>query len=124
MLEEKKVRGFYTYEEALRCTDGCWRLPTLFELKELWLAKKGTSICSLRRYWSASPYAGIATLAWSVEFSNGFGLANLKSNNDYVRLVHGGQAFDFSHPVSRKEVDAYDHDGTLPDWHPAFEIKQ
>jgi len=122
MLEEKKVQGTYTYDEALRCTDGCWRLPTVFELKEL--AKKGTSICSPQRYWSASPYAGYATFAWFVNFNNGFGSADLKTVNNYVSLVRGGEAFDFTHAVSDKEVDAYKDDGTLPDWHPEFEIKQ
>jgi len=124
MLEEKKVRGFYTYEEALRCTDGCWRLPTVFELKELLSAKKGNSRCAQQRYWSASPYAGIATLAWNVHFNYGSEGADFKAANLYLCLVRGGDKFDFTHAVCQKEVDAYKDDGTLPDWHPPFKIKK
>jgi len=42
-------------------------------------------------YWSSSPYAGSATFAWFVGFNGGGELANFKSNNNYVRLVRGGQ---------------------------------
>ena len=42
-------------------------------------------------YWSASPYAGNATNAWNVNFNNGNDNANNKTNNNYVRLVRGGE---------------------------------
>jgi len=42
-------------------------------------------------YWSASPYAANATNAWNVNFNNGNDNANNKSNNNYVRLVRGGE---------------------------------
>jgi len=42
-------------------------------------------------YWSSSPYAGNATNAWNVNFNNGNDNANNKSNNNYVRLVRGGE---------------------------------
>ena len=43
------------------------------------------------RYWSSSPYAPVAGLAWYVYFDDGYDYAGLKGNNDAVRLVRGGQ---------------------------------
>ena len=45
----------------------------------------------IMEYWSATPYAGNATNAWNVNFNNGNDNANNKSNNNYVRLVRGGE---------------------------------
>jgi len=45
----------------------------------------------IKGYWSASPYAGNATNAWNVNFNNGNDNANNKTNNNYVRLVRGGE---------------------------------
>jgi len=45
----------------------------------------------ITEYWSASPYAGNASNAWNVNFNNGNDNANNKSNNNYVRLVRGGE---------------------------------
>jgi hypothetical protein len=42
-------------------------------------------------YWSSSSYAANATNAWNVNFNNGNDNANNKSNNNYVRLVRGGE---------------------------------
>ncbi|MBL4760729.1 MAG: DUF1566 domain-containing protein [Mariprofundaceae bacterium] len=42
-------------------------------------------------YWSASPYAGLATHAWFVNFNDGLDSAFLKSSSNSVRLVRGGQ---------------------------------
>jgi len=54
---------------------------------------KGSQKCmgEMKGYWSASPYAGNATNAWNVNFNNGNDNANNKSNNNYVRLVRGGE---------------------------------
>jgi len=110
MLEVKKLRGVYNYNEAKEKGTEGWRLPTVFELFELMkMAKKDTSISSLQWCWSATPYAGLAIRAWVV---------------CYVRLVRGGENFEFSHSVCQKEVDAFIQCGKLPLWHPPIKIKK
>jgi hypothetical protein len=53
------------------------------------------------RFWSASPYdVSLPTLAWDVNFGDGSTSANIKSSNDYVRLVRGEQWFD---PLKKEE---------------------
>lgn len=42
-------------------------------------------------FWSASSYAGGSGSAWNVNFNNGNDNTNDKTNNNYVRLVRGGE---------------------------------
>ncbi|WP_103921764.1 Lcl domain-containing protein, partial [Candidatus Venteria ishoeyi] len=46
-------------------------------------------------FWSSSPYAANSHYAWYVYFGNGFVGANGEDDTLRVRLVRGGQAFDF-----------------------------
>jgi hypothetical protein len=41
-------------------------------------------------YWSSSTYANNPTNAWNVNFNDGNGNANNKTNNFRVRAVRGG----------------------------------
>jgi len=73
-----------------------WRLPNQKELNSI--VERQCVVPSINAaifpatvsdwYWSASPYAGVATYAWSIDFGGG---VNGKSVNYYVRLVRGGQ---------------------------------
>jgi len=42
-------------------------------------------------FWSASPYAPSAGVAWVVDFYRGYGNTNVKGVSYAVRLVRGGQ---------------------------------
>jgi hypothetical protein len=53
----------------------------------------GSMQCSCTQsayYWSATTNAGFPRGAWSVGFSGGYVLGNLKTNDTYVRAVRGG----------------------------------
>jgi len=76
-----------------------WRVPNIKELNSI--VENQCTLPSINAtifpatvsswYWSASPYAGIATDAWDVFFGSGYDLASFKSSNSDVRLVRGGQ---------------------------------
>jgi len=78
-----------------------WRLPKVGELYSIVdqsIAPPGPTIDTGyfpntigNWYWSASPNAGNASLAWVVDFGLGGDLADNKTSNNYVRLVRGGQ---------------------------------
>lgn len=84
---------------AALCTYTDWRLPSQRELLTL-VAAGGANpsidptyfpntLASL--FWSGSSYVQIPTEAWFVYFNDGLNTAFSKSNNNYVRLVRGGQ---------------------------------
>jgi len=83
--------GFATFND--------WRVPNQKELKSIVERQCDTPSINAAifpatvssGYWSASPYAGVATSAWGVNFGNGSGGASSKSGSNYVRLVRGGQ---------------------------------
>jgi hypothetical protein len=45
-------------------------------------------------YWSATTYANDATVAWYVNFTNGFVGLSIKTNDYYAWCVRGGQSHD------------------------------
>ena len=72
-----------------------WRLPNINELRSIvedcrsdpainTILFPGTASA---KYWTASPYVGLATNAWVVDFGQGRDNFELKTNVNYVRLV-------------------------------------
>jgi len=88
-------KGCHNWQEAMALQGDGWRLPNIYELIDL----------GWKGYWSSSPYAGNATSAWDVNFSEGGGSTLAKSVSFYVRLVRGEPTKQ--KPVSRKEMDYY-----------------
>lgn len=96
----------YTWEAALQAASrdtfagfSDWRLPNKNEL-EMILEESCHSPAINERafpatppayFWTSSPYAGLATGAWSVDFSFGQVNASVKNGNLPVRLVRGGR---------------------------------
>ena len=87
----------YTYDEAMNADwgDG-WRLPTIKELCSIIdynryqpAIKDGLNCSEDCWFWSASPYVGYPTSAWSVNFYVGYVYDDLRFNTNYVRLVKG-----------------------------------
>jgi len=76
-----------------------WRVPNIKELASI--VEEQCTVPAINTaifpatvsswYWSASPYAGFATFAWTVYFNLGHDYAHLKAVSGYVRLVRGGQ---------------------------------
>ena len=98
---EKYVAAVNAVNVAGLCGFADWRLPKVGELYSIVdqsIATPGPTIDAAyfpntkgNGYWSASPYAGNATVAWHVFFSSGDGLTSSKPAIYYVRLVRGGQ---------------------------------
>ena len=63
-----------------------WRLPTKDEL----ISRDDSKDSISSYYWSSSTYAGNPTLAWVVDFSDGYTFADYKTTSNYVRAVRGG----------------------------------
>jgi hypothetical protein len=74
-----------------------WRLPNKNELEAI--VEERCASPAINRavfpatppayFWSASPYAGLSSGAWSVDFGFGSVNATVKSGNIHVRLVRG-----------------------------------
>jgi len=87
---------------ATLCGNADWRLPTREELRsiqDLSVASPGppidtgyfpNTVARSVSYWSSSPSALNATLAYALSFDNGNDVASAKSFSSYVRLVRGG----------------------------------
>lgn len=75
-----------------------WRLPSKNELASILeescvspaINEKVFPAAPATYFWSASPYAGVANGAWSVDFGFGSVNASVKSGSLNVRLVRGG----------------------------------
>jgi hypothetical protein len=75
-----------------------WRLPNKNELESI--VEERCSSPSLNvivfpgapsaYFWSSSPYAGLSSGAWSVDFAFGTVNASVKTGSIHVRLVRGG----------------------------------
>ncbi len=86
----------FTWEEAKAYAaslgDG-WRLPTIKELLTLVDYEKVNPACSVfpdcpaDRFWSSSAYAGYPTLAWGVNFDDGYTNAIVVGDANRVRCV-------------------------------------
>ncbi|MEQ1638000.1 MAG: DUF1566 domain-containing protein [Methylococcales bacterium] len=72
-----------------------WRLPNINELRSLTEdCRSDPAINTLlfpdtpsTKYWTSSPYVGLVTSAWVVDFSHGRDNFELKNNTNAVRLV-------------------------------------
>jgi hypothetical protein len=84
-----------------------WRLPTLQELASLSdptvpgrpgptlpAGHPFSNVLSSDPYWAASTSAASATIAWGVNFNNGFVFRSAKSSAFFVWCVRGGQGVD------------------------------
>ena len=80
------------------CGRNDWRLPHVKELESvvhfgvfnpaidgMWFPNTPASL-----YWSGSPYAGVATNAWGVDFGGGYVGVDFRSDSNRVRLVRSG----------------------------------
>ena len=72
-----------TWNDTGKSCEGDYERPTIYQ--------SAFPNTQPTRYWSSSPYAPVASLAWYVYFDDGYDYAGLKGNNDAVRLVRGGQ---------------------------------
>jgi len=75
-----------------------WRLPTRKELVGLSdYGRYSPAIDPIFQntisniYWSSTTYASNTSLAWIVDFYNGYQVNNVKTSNNYVRCVRAGQ---------------------------------
>jgi hypothetical protein len=93
---------FLSWPAALKATVGFqfagysnWRLPNKNELESIVETSCSSPAINisifpktpLTFFWSASPYAGISSAAWSVDFAYGTVNASVKSGLNSVRLV-------------------------------------
>ena len=99
--------GTFTWQAALDAAPSIgtykgfsdWRLPNIKEPRSL--AEECRINPAINEFafpnipssffWSSSPYAGVATVAWSVNFFIGDASSASRSNADLVRLVRAGQ---------------------------------
>jgi hypothetical protein len=124
LIETKRVEGDFTYDEALDQQDDGWRLPTIFELILIQRQAGLTSDNNEGWYWSSSPGADGSNGAWLVHFGNGADGRSNKNRYKYVRLVRGGQDFDYLRYVNEEEVWAFRESRTLPSWHPPLDTNR
>jgi hypothetical protein len=76
-----------------------WRLPNKNELETIFEESCHSPAINERvfpatpptYFWTSSPYAGLATGAWSLDFGYGSANASVKSGSLNVRLVRGGR---------------------------------
>lgn len=88
----------YTWQGALAAASGGWRLPNRNELSSL-LARQCSNPAinatvfpgtPAQGYWTSSPFALDATLAWAVDFNVGNVVTLLKTESRIIRLVRAG----------------------------------
>jgi hypothetical protein len=76
-----------------------WRLPNKNELESIVEERCSAPAINTNvfpgtpsaHYWSSSPYAGLSSGAWNVDFGFGSVNASVKTGSIFVRLVRGGQ---------------------------------
>jgi len=93
-VRPRHLKGYIDTGSPAFGVDGRWsRLYDKGTRNEYMSPYHGSHKCAgeIMGYWSSSPYAANATNAWNVNFNNGNDNANNKSNNNYVRLVRGGE---------------------------------
>jgi len=96
----------YNWSEALEYAENStlggyddWRLPNIKELQSIVERACVTPAINssifdhtpAEAFWSASPYASHSYNAWSVSFNYGNSGSHNRDDNNYVRLVRGGQ---------------------------------
>ena len=96
----------FTWEGALRAANhqafaghSDWRLPNKNELETILEESCQAPAINARvfpatppaYFWTSSPYHGLASGAWSIDFAYGLVNASVKSGNLNVRLVRGGR---------------------------------
>jgi len=69
---------------------GDWRLPTVVELKSIYVSKSQFKNVQAYNYWSSSTYSDTATAAWYVYMDIGSVGCASKGSNGYVWPVRGG----------------------------------
>ena len=73
-----------------------WRIPSVKELQGIMdyskagLASSVPGSTAAANYWSSTTFAGVSSLAWLVNFSDGFVNNDDKNNSLSVRAVRGG----------------------------------
>jgi len=96
----------FTWVEALKLANleefagyDDWRLPNKNQLESIIEGRCVAPAVNLQVfpstqaafYWTSSPYAGLGTGVWSVDFGYGVVTATEKSGKIHVRLVRGGE---------------------------------
>ena len=91
----------YTHEAALAYakTQTGWKLPNIKELASIVDRTRSNPAIDTTAFpatpagytWSASPYAGDGSLAWSVHFYHGYVYGSSHNYALFVRLVRAGQ---------------------------------
>ena len=96
----------YNWQEALEAGESYvldsytdWRLPNIKELDSLAALDRYEPVINStifpnttsNNYWSASPYAGISSYAWTLDFDYGYVYYGGRSGSYHVRLVRSGQ---------------------------------
>jgi hypothetical protein len=70
----------------------------------------GTAMCSCTQssyYWSSTTYQDFPYFAWYVYFSDGYALADNKSDGYYVRAVRGGSAVSIAQRLKTGQTTSY-----------------
>ena len=94
LIAAKEDAGVGSWKTAMSMCEHCvvagfsdWRLPTYSELEILYTNKNYIGGFKPGWYWSSTTVGNSSELAWYLDFSNGLGYSNYKSNSLYVRCV-------------------------------------
>lgn len=71
-----------------------WRLPDKYTLKALYPKKDSLRSIAAYAYWSSSPDVSVSSVAWYVNFNNGYDDWDGKSNSYLVRCVRDSKNFE------------------------------